>query len=410
MFTLHSMKGKIMSVQLKVTPNITPWIGKSDALFKLKQDIEKLACSTIPIHITGNSGTGKSLAVQQIHQYSPHQHGKLVISCCKLWAPESIRNELDSLINQACHGTVYLKNIDALSSTQFEQIKDYWLLDNPLNNAVRLITSTSQCARTDAGQVDNSLMWLQYYCLTLVLPSLSQRKGDVEPLISYYQKTDLRIGQLKLEKSTIALLNNYSWPDNVKQLKRCLEKLTFINDNLEITPQALIDVFPCMAPNFAKNIELNCDTQLSLQPQLPKPDTDLESELTLDFQTINTAPQLTEAATVHYKPHPALKRALDYLEAHYTQPLSLSEVAECACVSPSHLSFLFKRYVGQSFKQTLLRIRIKTAMARFIENPYSQVTEVCDDVGFSDLSFFVRKFKAVVGVSPGVYRDQRAKH
>ncbi|KAF7765057.1 hypothetical protein PCIT_b1193 [Pseudoalteromonas citrea] len=399
-----------MSVQLKITPNIIPWIGKSDALFKLKQDIEKLACSTIPIHITGKSGTGKSLAVQQIHQHSPHQRGKLVISCCKSWAPENSRVELDSLINQACHGTVYLKNIDALSSAQFEQIKDYWLLDNPLSNAVRLITSTSQCSTTEVGQVDTSLTWLQYYCLTLVLPSLSQRKGDVEPLISYYQKTDLRIGQLKLEKSAISLLTNYSWPDNVKQLKRCLEKLTFVDDNTEITKQALIEVFPCMAPNFEHHTQSNSDISAPLQSPLAEAHADLETELAVYFQTPNTTSLQVDKTTIRSQGHPALQRALDYLEAHYTQPLSLSEVAECACVSPSHLSFLFKRYIGRSFKQTLLRIRINTAMALFRENPYSQVTEVCDDVGFSDLSFFVRKFKAVVGVSPGVYRDQRAKH
>ena len=154
----------------------------------------------------------------------------------------------------------------------------------------------------------------------------------------------------------------------------------------------------------------NFDTSAHLQSPLAEPYSTLEAELALYFQTSNATSLQVDETTIRSQGHPALQRALDYLKAHYTQPLSLNEVAECACVSPSHLSFLFKRYVGQSFKQTLLRIRIKTAMALFRENPYSQVTEVCDDVGFSDLSFFVRKFKAVVGVSPGVYRDQRAKH
>ena len=396
-----------MSIDCKLAPSVTCWIGSSDALFKLKSEIGKLTNSTLPIHISGEPGTGKLLAVKQIHAQSTHKQGELVVSCCKQWGPKGALEKLNQLIAQASNGTVYLKNIDVLSAQQFELIQSYWLYDAPLTKPVRLITSTTHTQTVHSMSGTRPLNWLHYYCLTLTLPSLAERKDDIVPLIKHIQRTGEGLNKLELTESAISILSEYPWPGNVEQLRRCLEKLLVLNDRQVITPQRLLEAFPGMHRQSAvsETVDAVSDDSGGCSPMVS-----FEEKLALYAQSTPMHEHTPDMIRLHDNAHPALQRALTYLDKHYTQPLSLSEVANCACVSPSHLSFLFKRYVGLSFKQTLLRIRIKSAMALFRENPYSQVTEGCDDVGFSDLSFFVRKFKAVVGVSPGVYRDQRTKH
>ncbi|WP_273046874.1 helix-turn-helix domain-containing protein [Pseudoalteromonas sp.] len=399
-----------MSLPINLANNNESWIGSSDALFQLKNEINKLASSILPIHIVGEPGTGKQFAAQKIHQLS-NKEGSFIMSCCTHWTANNVLNEFDTLISQLKKGTIYLKNIDSLSCEQFDVIKDYWLNEITDKEAVRLITSTTPQKQTAALQLTDPatpLDWLHYHCLGLLIPTLSQREEDIIAFIETYQLTDKNIAQLTFSSSAIAILKSYRWPNNVKQLKRCLDKLTFLNDYQEINAQTLTHIFPSMASAPSSHnteiVEVTPPSPL-LAYNFHQDITELHTNILL---TEHTHCQTTPA--IKNKPHPALQRALQHIDENYTKPLSLSEVANCACVSPSHLSFLFKRYVGQSFKQTLLRLRIKTAMTLLREDPYCQVTEVCDDVGFSDLSFFVRKFKAVVGVSPGVYRDQRAKH
>ncbi|MCG7534133.1 AraC family transcriptional regulator [Pseudoalteromonas sp. OOF1S-7] len=408
-----------MSSLLKLTPQALPWIGSSDALFKLKQQIALLAQCNLPVHIIGQPGSGKHLAVNHLHQLGKPDSHPLVVSCVNHWDTSCAVTKLESLISQALDGTLYLKNIDALDPEQAEAIKDYWLNLTTASPAPKLITSTTtqkhQQALTDPQQ-SSFLSWLHYHCLELNIPSLAERREDIPDLINHYKATCQHIANLQLDTQALAVLTAYSWPHNAKQLKRTLDKLSFLSGQQAITKPTLINIFPVMneankqypepldsvpskqvSNEFTKVIQslIACDNELAFEPQ----NTSTEQY---------TAPLMQLQAAS--KPHPALARALQYIDENFKKPLSLSEVASYACVSPSHLSFLFKRYVGQSFKQTLLRIRIKTAMALLREDPYSQVTEVCDDVGFSDLSFFVRKFKSVVGVSPGVYRDQRTKH
>ncbi|KNC67917.1 AraC family transcriptional regulator [Pseudoalteromonas ardens] len=408
-----------MSTLIKVTPETQPWIGSSDALFSLKQQISLLAQCNLPVHIIGQPGSGKHLAVSHLHQMGKTESQPLIISCVNHWDGRCAVTQLDALISQSLRGTLYLKNIDALTNDQAEAIKDYWLNLNTNAQAPRLITSTTiqkhQQALTQTQQ-SSFLNWLHYHCLELSIPTLAQRREDIPALFNHYKSTCQHIAKLQLDEQAMALLTNYCWPHNAKQLKRCLDKLSFLSHQQEITKPTLVKIFPAM--NDAQN-----QYSETLEPVSAKQVNDefsaLIQSLTAcedphEFESQHTDSDLYPAPVIQLqaasKPHPALARALEYIDENFKKPLSLSEVASYACVSPSHLSFLFKRYVGQSFKQTLLRIRIKTAMALLREDPYSQVTEVCDDVGFSDLSFFVRKFKSVVGVSPGVYRDQRTKH
>ena len=67
-----------------------------------------------------------------------------------------------------------------------------------------------------------------YHCLTVELASLVQRAEDIESLVAYFGLRDKNIAALSFDPSGWTVLKNYQWPGNVKQLKRCLDKLVVL--------------------------------------------------------------------------------------------------------------------------------------------------------------------------------------
>lgn len=98
----------------------------------------------------------------------------------------------------------------------------------------------------------------------------------------------------------------------------------------------------------------------------------------------------------------AVEAAL-WLEAHAREPVDLDRAAQQAGLSPYHFLRLFSRAVGVTPHQYLLRCRLRLA-ARLLAESDLPVTQVAFDVGFGDLSNFVRSFGRAAGVSPGAFR------
>jgi AraC-like DNA-binding protein len=98
-----------------------------------------------------------------------------------------------------------------------------------------------------------------------------------------------------------------------------------------------------------------------------------------------------------------IARALRLLESDSTGPHSLAELARSAGLSPYHFLRTFKRVTGVTPHRWLLRARLREAAQRLSASRES-VTDIALDVGFEDLSNFMRSFRAEFGVSPRRYR------
>lgn len=109
--------------------------------------------------------------------------------------------------------------------------------------------------------------------------------------------------------------------------------------------------------------------------------------------------------TIHDVDNYVVRKALDYMENHYKEPLHLKDVADVVYVSSCHLSKLINRELESSFSDVLNDIRIRHAK-ELLEDPSLRIVDVAYDVGFSDLSHFSRTFKKMVGVSPNQYRKK----
>lgn len=98
----------------------------------------------------------------------------------------------------------------------------------------------------------------------------------------------------------------------------------------------------------------------------------------------------------------AIKKALEYIEAHYQEDLSINMVAEQVYLSPSYFSHIFKKIRGEGFIDYLNAVRIAKAKELLKESRY-KVYEVSNMVGYKDYKYFSSVFKKITGVSPTEY-------
>ncbi len=96
---------------------------------------------------------------------------------------------------------------------------------------------------------------------------------------------------------------------------------------------------------------------------------------------------------------------LDYIDNHFTEELSLSDIAANTGFSKFHFSRLFKQYTNYNFTDYLCFRRIKAA-EELLETPGTSITDVAILSGFSSISTFNRLFKQQKGCTPSQYRKQ----
>lgn len=100
---------------------------------------------------------------------------------------------------------------------------------------------------------------------------------------------------------------------------------------------------------------------------------------------------------------PAMLRAKEWIEAHYHEPLTLTEVAKVAQISPSHFCRSFYCATGLKFREFLSRTRL-THVRQLLADPHNAIAKSALAVGFQSISQFNRTFHRQVGQSPSEYR------
>ena len=101
-----------------------------------------------------------------------------------------------------------------------------------------------------------------------------------------------------------------------------------------------------------------------------------------------------------------VKNAVQYIEEHYNEKLTLNKVAEMTYVSQWHLSKLLNKEEGKNFSEILNCIRIRHAK-EFLKDPAYRIADVAELVGFTDVAHFSRVFKKTEGISANEYRNTK---
>lgn len=101
--------------------------------------------------------------------------------------------------------------------------------------------------------------------------------------------------------------------------------------------------------------------------------------------------------------------ACRFIEDHLQEPISRDDVARMLRIHPNHISRLFARRGGESFKARVMRLRIERAR-ELLRDPALNIAEVAHAVGFSDANYFTRYFHKMVGTTPGRDRGRQMSH
>lgn len=99
-----------------------------------------------------------------------------------------------------------------------------------------------------------------------------------------------------------------------------------------------------------------------------------------------------------------IKESIAYIEKHYQEPMSVSDIARAVGTSTSYLSRIFKESTGETIIRTINHKRIEKAKLYLKDTDY-KVYEVADILGFENVTYFSRFFKKHTGISPKEYKE-----
>ena len=101
-----------------------------------------------------------------------------------------------------------------------------------------------------------------------------------------------------------------------------------------------------------------------------------------------------------------IKSALEYITDHYSEKISISEMAQLAGFSENYFMSLFRQYVGMSCIQYVNHYRIQKA-AHALEETTKSVSEIAMIHGFDNISYFNLQFRRTFGMTPREFRSKR---
>lgn len=105
------------------------------------------------------------------------------------------------------------------------------------------------------------------------------------------------------------------------------------------------------------------------------------------------------------KSYATFEQIQNYIDIHFTQDLTRDSIANTFGLNPAYISQLFKQITGNTFSNYLCTCRMSYAQKLLLstQSPIKQIAVLC---GYSEEVYFVRRFREVVGISPGRYRSQ----
>ena len=139
-----------------------------------------------------------------------------------------------------------------------------------------------------------------------------------------------------------------------------------------------------------------------LQERFPK------TPLILMKSVNETLAQLAEHGVINHENNrnTSVAAAVNFIAAHYCEPLTVSTVASAVKLSESRLAHVFPEITGLSVKDYMARLRVHIARRLLVETA-DTIEMIAAELGFADASSFSRTFKSVDGIAPGEFRRHR---
>jgi two-component system nitrogen regulation response regulator GlnG len=200
-----------------------PLVGRTPAMQALYRLVARVMNSDMPVLITGESGTGKSLIARILHDLSDRRALPFVVAS----ANDLMGSEGQSaLLSRARGGTLVFDELgDYADEAQARVVR---LLDNVSDNGPRVMaTSQIDLTRRLADGTLREDLFYRIGGVTLAVPALRERVEDVALLAEHFLTRAQRDGgtDRRLSEDALELVRAYSWPGNVRQLDNTLRRL-----------------------------------------------------------------------------------------------------------------------------------------------------------------------------------------
>jgi two-component system, NtrC family, response regulator HydG len=239
-------------------------LGESAAMREVLRLIERVGGIDTCVLLTGESGTGKQLAAQAIHEGSPRHSGPLIVFQCYAAPPALVERELFGAFERADGGTLLL---DEFTELPWEaQARLLRVLESQKDWRVIAATNACPLQAVEAGRLRADLLY-RLAEFPIAMPPLRDRGGDVHLLAEYFLAAlNCRAGLHKrLSAASLGLLERHAWPGNVRELKNCVERAFILGDHeLELTvlSQAAALHAPAEAPEDGLQIGIRVGSRL----------------------------------------------------------------------------------------------------------------------------------------------------
>jgi two-component system, NtrC family, nitrogen regulation response regulator NtrX len=221
--------------------------GTSAAINNVRATLKRVAATGSRVLVSGPAGVGKEVAARLLHDWSPRTRGPFIVVAAARMTPERVEEELfgveeggelarPGLFEQAHGGTLFLDEIaDMPISTQGKILRV--LTDQSFTRVggqrtvkvdMRVVSSTARSLPEEikAGRFREDL----YYRLNVVpvhIPALAERREDIPLLVSHFAAryaADQRVATPAMSDDSLAALQAYDWPGNVRQLRNVIER------------------------------------------------------------------------------------------------------------------------------------------------------------------------------------------
>ncbi len=244
-------------------------IGETPAILGLRKQITKLARSQAPVHIRGESGSGKEVVARLIHKNGPRSAGSFIAVNCGAIPQELMESELfghikgsftgatgdkPGLFQAAAGGTLFLDEVadlplamqvKLLRAIQEKAVRPVGASEEqPIDVRILSATHKDLAAEVEAGRFRNDLFY-RINVIDIQVPSLRERMDDLPllaPVLLQRIADEQGVDAMHLDASALQALSAYGFPGNVRELENILERSmalaegdTITADNLQLT-------------------------------------------------------------------------------------------------------------------------------------------------------------------------------
>jgi DNA-binding NtrC family response regulator len=265
----RALKSKTLEVEVKHLQErldekfaITGIVGHSEKLHDVLGRVKLVAPSRATILIEGESGSGKELIAQAIHQASPRARAPFVAVHCAALSESLLESEIFGhergaftgaterrvgRFESAESGTLFLDEIGEISAST--QVKLLRFLETktiervggskPLPLDVRLVAATNrnleQMVRTGKFRED---LYFRLNVVRIYMPPLRERTDDIPLLLAHFNKQfseENSVEPLSIEPGAMRYLQAYPWPGNIRELRNFMENAVVLHRGGKLT-------------------------------------------------------------------------------------------------------------------------------------------------------------------------------